>query len=95
MKAFCQFRHPASGIRHPVSGIRPCLSILCLFLAVSVRADSNTWTFGNPSDYSYDASKVQITGGIARLIPLDQTDNDNAVSGFGGGVSIGAQWNST
>ncbi|MBI3987406.1 MAG: hypothetical protein HY343_10825, partial [Lentisphaerae bacterium] len=83
MKAFCHFRFQVSSL------------ILCLFLAVSGRADSNTWTFGTPSDYSYDASKVQITGGIARLIPLDQTDNDNAVSGFGGGVSIGAQWNST
>lgn len=52
----------------------------------------NTWPFTTASDYTYTASKIDVTGGVATLVAVDQTDNDNTSSGFGGGTHSGTQW---
>lgn len=38
-----------------------------LFGAQKLLADTQDWTFSLPSDYSYDASKIEITSGVAQL----------------------------
>jgi trimeric autotransporter adhesin len=46
---------------------------------------SSSWEFDNPADYTVSsASALTITGGEARLVALDQTDNDHTASGFSG-----------
>ncbi|MFH1286557.1 MAG: LamG domain-containing protein [Candidatus Magasanikbacteria bacterium] len=44
------------------------------------------WTFTTSTDFSYDDNIMEITGGIVRLISIDQTDDDNETKGFGGGT---------
>lgn len=51
-----------------------------------------SWLFVNSNDYTYDAGKVRISDGTAGLILVDQTDDDNALTGFGGGTYNLTQW---
>jgi hypothetical protein len=50
-------------------------------------ADTINWTFTPAGNYTVsDATKVEVGDGVAKLIAVDQTDNDNTSTGFGGGT---------
>ncbi|RJQ55793.1 MAG: LamG domain-containing protein, partial [Nitrospiraceae bacterium] len=51
--------------------------------------------FINPGDYIYDAAKVLISDGTASLVLVDQTDDDNASTGFGGGAHSSTVWDNS
>lgn len=74
-------------------------TVLCIILLISlgavktVRADTFSWSFNTDEYYTIsDSSKVEISGGMAKLIPIDQTDDDNSSTGFGGGTHDETQW---
>jgi hypothetical protein len=57
--------------------------------------DTISWTFSTAGNYTAsDATKVEVANGVARLIAVDQTDNDSTSTGFGGGTHNQTQWNS-
>lgn len=60
---------------------------------------STIWPFTalTNSLYSYDTSLIDLTGGVARLTPNNQTDDDNSASKFGAPTVTmsGVQWDST
>jgi len=57
---------------------------------------SKEWNFSDPLDYKVsDSDKVQVVGGIAELISIDQQDSDDSSAGFGGGTYVETQWNGT
>ncbi|MEW5994636.1 MAG: LamG domain-containing protein [Candidatus Zixiibacteriota bacterium] len=61
-----------------------------------VWADTINWPFSVAGDYTVsDATKVEVAGGVAKLIAIDQTDNDNTSTGFGGGTHSQTQWDGT
>ena len=53
------------------------------------------FTFTTDSNYTFDSALVEVTAGVARLVLIDQTDNDNSATGFGGGVNSDTQWDTT
>lgn len=54
------------------------------------------FTATTESNYVFSNSSVSdFTGGVFRLTPSDQTDDDSASSGFGGATFTGAQYDST
>jgi hypothetical protein len=79
------------------------LPILPLLLAGAVAAaprgalaETISWPFSVAGDYVLsDTTKVEIVGGVARLIPVDQTDDDGGTAGFGGGQHSGTEWDSS
>jgi len=59
-------------------------------------AEGQPWSFEIADDYMVsDASKIEIVDGMARLIAIDQTDDDNTISGFAGGTHDQTRWSST
>jgi len=63
------------------------------FVTAPVWGDTISWLFSVPDDYVVsDSTKVEIAGGVARLVPVDQTDDDAGPAGFGGGAHSGTQW---
>jgi len=63
--------------------------VVALVLGASSRAwaDTINWPFTIAGNYTVsDATKVEVAGGVAKLIAVDQTDNDNTSTGFGGGT---------
>ncbi len=59
-------------------------------------ADTINWPFTTAGNYIVsDATKVEIVAGVAKLIAIDQTDNDNTSTGFGGGTHNETQWDGT
>jgi hypothetical protein len=59
-------------------------------------ADTINWPFTTAGNYTVsDATKVEVTDGVAKLIAVDQTDNDNTSTGFGGGTHNQTQWDGT
>ena len=75
---------------------RLSIGLVAALIAVSAswaRANTVNWTFSTAGNYVVsDATKVEVAGGVARLIVVDQTDNDNASTGFGGGTHNRTQW---
>lgn len=61
------------------------------------RSFTQTWPFdfGTTANYSYDTTKIDLTGGVCRLTPTDQVDDGNTASGFAGGSLNGLAWDST
>jgi hypothetical protein len=58
--------------------------------------DTINWPFTTAVNYTVsDTTKVEVAGGVAKLIVVDQTDNDNASTGFGGGTHSNTIWNAT
>ncbi len=56
-------------------------------------ADTINWPFTTAGNYAVsDATKVEIADGVAKLIAVDQTDDDNTSTGFGGGTHNETQW---
>ncbi|MFC2061674.1 LamG-like jellyroll fold domain-containing protein [Elusimicrobiota bacterium] len=66
--------------------------VIIIASAGSVHADVSTWTFTTPENYTYDSNKIEITGGKAKLIVIDQTDDDNTELGFSSGTHNETQW---
>lgn len=61
------------------------LSIIFLG-AIQLLADTQDWTFDTPADYTYDAAKIEVTGGVARLKNLGGVFSGvTANSGFDSG----------
>jgi len=69
--------------------------ILLTGLAVALVARFASWAWGDTINWPFttagnytvsDATKVEVAGGVAKLIAVDQTDNDNTSTGFGGGT---------
>ena len=58
-----------------------------------VAADTAAWPFSAPGEYVLsDSTKIEIAGGVTRLIAVDQTDADSTAMGFGGGAHNQTQW---
>ena len=56
-------------------------------------AASLGWAFTSSSDYTVsDATKIEVSDGMAKLIAVDQTDDDNTSAGFGGGTETLVEW---
>jgi len=55
-------------------------------------AFTTSWPFDLATSSVYDATKIEVTGGVARLIALDQTDNDNSATGFSTATYSSTQW---
>lgn len=51
-----------------------------------------TWPFSDSTGVTYNSNQIEVIGGVARLKILDQTDDDNTSTGFGGGTLSGVQW---
>jgi hypothetical protein len=66
-------------------------------IVTGLEAFTENWPFdfGSDASYTFDSSKIDFTGGVARLTGTDQTDDDNTASGFGGGILSGASWDAT
>ena len=59
-------------------------------------ADTISWPFTTGGNYAVsDATKVEVADGVAKLIAIDQTDDDNTSTGFGGGTHNETQWDGT
>ena len=58
----------------------------------AANAATYNWNLLNVDNFSLDSNKIQVTQGAANLKKLDQTDNDNSLSGFGAGDFAGTQW---
>ena len=63
------------------------------FLFLKAATVNFIWDFDNPTDYSYDTNKIDVSGGMAKLKAFDQTDDDNSANGFSGGSFNQTQWN--
>jgi hypothetical protein len=60
------------------------------------RTFTKTWSFTEaPAEYIFPSNYVELTSGQARLIASDQLDDDNSLDGFGGGTSVGLEWDQT
>jgi hypothetical protein len=74
------------------------ISLVAVLVVVSawwVWADTINWTFTTAGNYTVsDATKVEVADGVAKLIAVNQTDNDNTSTGFGGGTHNQTQWDS-
>ncbi len=58
--------------------------------------DTINWPFTTAGNYAVsDATKVEVADGVAKLIAIDQTDDDNTSTGFGGGTHNETQWDGT
>ncbi|MBX3032966.1 MAG: fibronectin type III domain-containing protein [Bdellovibrionaceae bacterium] len=53
------------------------------------------FTAGTNASYDISSSSVELTGGVARLKPADQTDDDGTASKFGAATMSGVQWDSS
>jgi hypothetical protein len=59
-------------------------------------ANTINWPFTTAGNYIVsDATKVEVADGVAKLIAVNQTDNDNTSTGFDGGTHNEAQWDGT
>lgn len=59
-------------------------------------ADTINWTFSTTGNYTVsDATEVEVVDGVAKLIAVDQTDDDNTSTGFGAGTHNETQWDET
>jgi len=45
-------------------------------------ADTQDWTFDTPGDYTYDGSKIEVTGGVARLKDIGTTTTGSTTNPF-------------
>ena len=64
--------------------------------ASSAWADTVNWPFTSAGNYTVsDATKVEVADAVAKLIAVDQTDDDNTSTGFGGGTHNQTQWDGT
>ncbi|MCX7000560.1 MAG: LamG domain-containing protein, partial [Candidatus Sumerlaeota bacterium] len=55
--------------------------------------DTINWPFTTAGNYTVsDATKVDVADGVAKLIVVDQTDDDNTSTGFGWGTHNQTQW---
>ncbi len=80
-----------------VSRVRPYsfgLFFIVLLAAATGYADSASWTFDDPANYTFSNSdRSEVASGVTRLTPLDQTDNDNdSDNGFDAGIHSDTEW---
>ena len=51
------------------------------------------WAFSNSGDYLFDPTKIEVADGVARLLPVDQTDNDfDVLGGWGLATFNSTEW---
>lgn len=68
------------------------------FISVKIKdfyafASTVTWPFTTAGNYTYDNTKINVSGGFANLIAKDQTDDDNdATGGFAAGSHSDTEW---
>lgn len=55
-------------------------------------ATTDSWPFDTSANYAYDSGAIEVTGSVARLVSVDQTDDDGSADGFGGGAAVNTQW---
>lgn len=53
---------------------------------------TTTWDFSSSADFIFDSKKVSIDASSSSLRLVDQTDDDNTIYGFGGGVHDNTQF---
>ncbi|MBI2989993.1 MAG: fibronectin type III domain-containing protein [Candidatus Magasanikbacteria bacterium] len=58
------------------------------------EASNNSWNFTNPSHYTFDSAKIDISGSKTQLRAIDQIDDNNTATGFGGATPYGVIWDS-
>lgn len=70
--------------------------VALLVVRLVVHAATSVWDLSDPADYAIsDPDRLEISGGVARLVPLDALDDDDSATGFGGGTHSQTQWNAT
>ena len=75
--------------------MRQKLIMIVLVLIVSVAWGSEkNWDFSAPAQYVFETAKIDISEGKASVVQIDQTDDDNSSSGFGGGTFYATTWES-
>ena len=67
--------------------------VLIVFISI-LFATTTTWNFSTPSDYTYDADVIEVTGGVARL-RKDFTKTWNDQTTFNAGVYNNTGWEVT
>src|SRR4051812_38627415 len=78
---------------HFLSGCE--VQILAKRTQPSKSSFTSTWSLIDPLFYTYDSTKIDLTSGSARLLSVDQTDDDNTSLGFAGGTHLGTAWDGT
>ncbi len=51
--------------------------------------------FDSTSEYAFDPERIDFTGGVCKLTGNDSIDDDDSLSGFGGGHLSGIEWDSS
>ncbi len=68
--------------------------VFYLIKFADTNATVQSWDFSNPADYNYNSNHLTVDSGVAKLPQIDQIDDDNDSSGFGGGVLNDVSWDS-
>ena len=73
------------------------LSLVYLSKESIVSTAVNLWPFTTKSNYTLsDTTKIDVADGVAKLIAIDQTDDDNTSTGFGGApTTTNLTWDGT
>jgi hypothetical protein len=53
---------------------------------------THVFDFATASEYTYDATKIEISDGVCKLLPINQIDNNNTSDGFDGATHSGTMW---
>ncbi|RYZ61967.1 MAG: LamG domain-containing protein, partial [Proteobacteria bacterium] len=53
------------------------------------------FTAGSGAQYTYSSAALDFVGGLVELLGIDQTDDDNTSTGFGGSTFKGVVWDAT
>ena len=65
--------------------------LLLFSLSLIALASVTAWDFNNPADFTFDSSKVQVRGGLAKLKPFPPSITHNEEAEFSGTHS-NTQW---
>ena len=62
---------------------------------LGVQSATKKWDFLDPSNYTLsDDTTAEISGGVVKLLQIDQEDSDNTQGGFEAGTHSNTQWDS-
>src|SRR3990170_5458444 len=84
-----------SGSRSLLRGGCSVFLLLAGIVSITLASHSTTtWDFGTASDYTYDANKIEVQGGVAKLRKaFSVTHNSQAV--FDTGTHSGTVYNTS
>lgn len=71
------------------------LSVVVLLSALVARplfAEEMNYPFSDPTDYAYDGSEIEVAGGAAGLVMMDETTVDDSGAAFDAGTHADTGW---